>query len=137
MLKVELPYQIPFHDVDSMSIVWHGRYVKYFEIVRCKLLDKMDYGYKAMCASGYSWPVIDMRVKYIRPLFFEQDVILEAELKEWEYRIKIEYRIMDLNSGEVTTKGHTSQVAVDLASGEKCFESPALLEEKLKKLNLL
>lgn len=26
---------VPFFDVDSMNIAWHGHYVKYLEIARC------------------------------------------------------------------------------------------------------
>ena len=41
-------FVVPFFDVDSMRIVWHGHYCKYLELARCKLLDKIGYNYKAM-----------------------------------------------------------------------------------------
>ena len=44
---------VPFHDVDSIGIAWHGHYAKYFEIARCALLDSFDYGYDAMRESGF------------------------------------------------------------------------------------
>jgi len=58
-LSAETIIEIPFHDVDSAEVAWHGHYVKYFEIARCKLLDKFDYNYPQMTASGYFWPIIE------------------------------------------------------------------------------
>ena len=39
----EVEMQVQFFDLDPMEIVWHGRYVKYLEVVRCALLDSIGY----------------------------------------------------------------------------------------------
>jgi acyl-CoA thioester hydrolase len=127
----QLDITIPFHDVDPMNVVWHGRYVKYMELVRCQLLASFGYNYDDMFASGYSWPVVDMRIKYVKPAKFGQSIRLTATLVEWEFRLKINYLIEDIASGNKLTKGYTVQVAVDLDSGEMCGESPAILLDKL------
>jgi acyl-CoA thioester hydrolase len=127
----QLEMTIPFHDVDPMNVVWHGRYVKYMEVVRCQLLDSFNYNYNAMFDSGYSWPVVDMRIKYVKPVKFGQTIRITATLVEWEFRLKINYVIEDVATGIKLTKGYTVQVAVDLESGEMCGESPAILLEKL------
>ncbi|MGB2150435.1 MAG: acyl-CoA thioesterase, partial [Cobetia amphilecti] len=59
--------EVPFHDVDMMEVAWHGHYVRYLEIARCKLLDMLDYNYPQMRDSGYAWPVIDLRLRYAGP----------------------------------------------------------------------
>ena len=122
---------VPFHDVDMMGIVWHGRYVKYLEIARCRLLDQLDYNYLQMRYSGYSWPVIEMHIRYPAPARFTQSIRVTASLAEWENRLKINYMISDVESGERLTKGHTIQVAVDLSDNRMCFVSPNILREKL------
>jgi acyl-CoA thioester hydrolase len=129
--EAETIIEVPFHDVDLMGIVWHGHYVKYFEIARCVLLDQIDYNYLQMAASGYGWPVIDLHVRYPKPARFCQKIRVNATLVEWEYRLKIKYEIFDLASGERLTKGHTVQVAVDSKSQEMCMQSPAILLQKL------
>ena len=129
--RTELIMTVPFHDVDPMNVVWHGRYVKYLEVVRCQLLDSFDYSYTNMFASGYSWPVVDMRIKYVKPATFEQKIRIIASVKEWEYRLKITYLIEDAESGEKLTKGYTIQVAVDINTGDMCGQSPEILLEKL------
>jgi acyl-CoA thioester hydrolase len=127
----QLEMTIPFHDVDPMNVVWHGRYVKYLELVRCQLLASFGYNYDDMFASGYAWPVVDMRIKYVKPAKFGQAIRITATLVEWEFRLKINYLIEDADSGIKLTKGYTVQVAVGLDSGEMCGESPAILREKL------
>lgn len=131
MIKAEAIIEIPFHDVDVMRVAWHGHYVKYFEIARCKLLDEIDYNYPQMEASGYAWPVIDLRVRYAQPLAFQQKIKVIAELVEWENRLKINYQIQDLKTGKRLTKGYTVQVAVDMRNEEMQFASPAVLFHKL------
>ena len=123
--------EIPFHDVDMMEVAWHGHYVRYLEIARCKLLDQLGYNYPQMRESGYAWPVIDLRVRYVAPLRFQQKIKISAWIAEWENRLRVEYLISDLATGARLTKGHTDQVAVDMKTGDMLLASPAILLEKL------
>lgn len=130
-LTGELALTPAFHDCDPMQVVWHGNYFKYLELARCALLQRYDYDYPQMQASGYLWPVVDARVKYIRPLLYGQALKVQCEIVEWENRLKIEYRIRDAASGQVLTKAHTVQVAVDAASQELQYVCPSILWERL------
>ena len=130
-LRIEVPITIPFHDVDMIGVVWHGHYAKYFEIARCALLERLGYGYDEMRASGFMWPVIDMHVRYVKPMRFGQRVVVKATLREWENRLLIDYVVSDAETGQRLTKGSTSQVAVDMSNGEMCFVSPPILFERL------
>jgi acyl-CoA thioester hydrolase len=127
----EIEMQVQFFDLDPMEIVWHGNYVKYLEVARCALLDKIGYNYVEMKASGYAWPIIDMHLRYAAPATFGQVLKLRAEIVEWENRLKIDYLISDAASGRRLNKASTVQVAVDMASKEMCFVSPPVLFEKL------
>lgn len=130
-LSIDIELTIPFHDVDSMGVVWHGNYFRYFEVAREALLKQFDYGYRQMLNSGYAWPIIDTRVKYVSPLYFEQQIRVNARVDEYENRLRIAYTIFDIASGKKTTKGYTIQVAVNEKNGEMCFVSPPALLEKI------
>ena len=134
MISAEVLIKAQFYDLDPMQIVWHGNYVRFLEQARCALLDKIEYNYSEMLRSGYAWPVVDLRIKYVRPVRFGQEVRVTATMVEYENRIKIDYRVADLASGEVLTKAHTIQVAVDVANNELCFESPCALTDKVRRL---
>jgi len=131
MIRAEVELEVPFHDVDLLGIAWHGHYCKYLEIARCAMLDQIDYGYVAMKASGYVWPIVDLQLRYVRPARFGQRIRVSAELVEWEYRMKIKYRVADAGTGEALAKGHTIQAAVDAASGEMSYASPDVFLRRL------
>lgn len=130
-ITCETIIKAPFFDVDSMDVVWHGNYVKYLEIARCRLLDKIGYNYGQMKESGYGWPVVTLNVKYLRPVLFAQEIKITATLIEYENRLKIRYLINDVQSGEKLTKAETTQIAVDIKTGETCFVSPQILLQKI------
>jgi acyl-CoA thioester hydrolase len=130
-LAEEIELVPAFHDLDPMVVVWHGHYLKYFEIARCALLQKFDYDYPQMRESGYLWPIVDLRTKYVRSARHGQRLKVRAQIVEWENRLRIDYLIRDAATGDVITRAHTIQVAVDAATGEMCFASPQVLFERL------
>jgi acyl-CoA thioester hydrolase len=131
MIRAEVDIVVPFFDIDVLGIAWHGHYVKYLEIARCAMLDSIDYGYNRMRETGYVWPIVDLQLRYVKPARFEQRLTVSAELVEWEYRMKIKYRVCDAASGEVLAKGLTIQAAVHSSSGEMSYASPSIFLEKL------
>lgn len=132
LLTANTIIDVPFHDVDAMQVVWHGHYVKYLEVARCELLDLIDYSYLQMRDSGYLWPIVDMRIKYVASAKYFRQIEVVTELVEVHNRMKINYRIYDAQSKALLTKAHTVQVAVEIQSGEMQFESPKILTEKFK-----
>ena len=129
--QAEVEILVPFHDVDAMRIVWHGNYAKYFEVARCALLDSIDYNYQQMGASGYAWPVIDLKVRFGSPARFGDRLVVTATLREWEQRMRITYRIVNTATGKRITRGSTVQVPVSLTTNEMCYTAPDILFERL------
>ena len=133
--RPELSHEIEvvpaFFDIDSMDIVWHGHYVKYLELARCALLDRFDYGYARMRESGYFWPVIELRLKYVRAATFDQPLIVRATIVEWQNRLRIDYAIRDAKTGAKVNSATSVQVAVDRATREMQYVSPPVLLQRL------
>lgn len=123
--------RVPFHDADPANVVWHGRYLKYFEEARRSLFEDIGYGYSEMLDSGYVWPVVDASLRFVRPLQVDQRFTVTATLREWELRIVVEYRICDLD-GTVCTKGRTVQVPLNAGTMELCIGTPGVLLEKIE-----
>ena len=134
MISAEISVQAQFYDLDPMQVVWHGNYARFLEQARCALLDRIGYNYPEMAASGYVFPIVEMQVKYVRPIRFGQVIAVTATLTEYENRIRIDYRIHDRASGELLTKAHTMQLAVKEEGGELCFECPAVFTDKVRAL---
>ena len=134
MISAEISLQAQFYQLDPMNVVWHGNYVQFFEQARSALLARIGYNYKEMEASGFGWPIVDLRVKYVKPITLGQRFIVRATLIEYENRIRIDYRVIDEASGTVLTKAQTTQLAVDIATGELSFESPQVFVECVRAL---
>jgi acyl-CoA thioester hydrolase len=124
MITAEVTLQTQFFDLDPMNIVWHGNYVRYLEQARAALLAGIGYGYAEMKASGVAWPVVDLSIKYVRPLRLSQKFVVRATLTEYENRICITYLVFDADTRETLTKARTIQLAVSIKTGELMFESP-------------
>ena len=127
----EIEVSPAFHDLDPMDVVWHGHTLKYLELARCALLQGFDYDYPQMRESGYVWPIVDLRCKYVRSARYGQRLRVRAELTEWEMRMRIDYVIRDADTDEVVTRAHTLQVAVEIASGEMCYATPEMFRRRL------
>jgi acyl-CoA thioester hydrolase len=132
MHSAEIVTKAQFYDLDPMNVVWHGNYTRWFEQVRTALMETIGYSFQEMHDSGYLWPIVDLRVKYVRPIHFGQEIAVTATVVEFENRLRIDYRIRDMATGEVLTKATTIQVAVQAASGEMCLECPPVLVDKLR-----
>jgi acyl-CoA thioester hydrolase len=132
MHSADIVTKAQFYDLDPMNVVWHGNYARWFEQVRTALMEKIGYSFREMRDSGYLWPIVDLRIKYVRPVRFDQAIVVSAVVVEFENRLRIDYRIRDRTSDEVLTKATTIQVAVRADTGEMCLECPSVLTDKLR-----
>lgn len=120
-----------FYDLDPMNIVWHGNYPRFLEVGRVAVMDKIGYGYKEMVESGYAWPIIDMRMRYARPMRLAEPVRITAGIIEWENILRVLYSIVDIATGERVMRASTSQVALSISTNEMQWVAPPVLREKL------
>ena len=128
--------EIPFYDLDPMNVVWHGNYIKYTEIARCNLLDKIGYSYEEMKADGVMYPVAKMEMKFIKPAVFAQKTIVTAIIDEIEPSLNIRYVIKDAKTEEIIFKAKTMQICVDFKSGTSLYEAPEKFKKGIECLNM-
>jgi acyl-CoA thioester hydrolase len=124
---------VAFHDIDLLGMVWHGHYLKYLETARWALMDQLDFGYDVMAASGYSWPIVEMHVKYVQSARLGQRLRVRASLVEWQNRLTVNYLITRADNHERIARARSVQVAVDARTNALQFEMPALLLERVQR----
>jgi acyl-CoA thioester hydrolase len=134
MISAAVVLRAQFYDLDPMQVVWHGNYPRFLEQARTALMEKIGYSFAEMARSGYVWPIVDLRIKYVRPIALRQEIEVSATLKDYRNGLKIDYRITDRASGEVLTKAQTLQAAVLAQTGEMALESPAALIGRVEAL---
>jgi len=130
VLQSALTLVTSFQDADPMGIIYHGNYFRYFEEARRLLMEKIGYSYLEMKASGYMYPIVETKVRYIQPIRFQQEIRITAAVVEWQNRIRINYVIYDAQTGQRLTKAYTMQVAVRLDTGELCLVMPDIFMKR-------
>ena len=59
-VTAEIHFDVSFHDVDMVGVVWHGHYLRYLEDARWALMRELDFGLEKMVASGFAWPIVEI-----------------------------------------------------------------------------
>lgn len=126
--KTELT--IPFFDNDPMGVVWHGNYVKYIEIARCEMLNKLDYNYIDMKNDGVAYPIAKLEMKYIKPISFNQKIVIKSEIEEIEPSLIIKYTFFDEKNNKLF-KAKTMQICVNIDTHESVYTAPKRFKELL------
>ena len=124
-VSVEIP--VSFHDTDAMGVVWHGNYLKYFEIAREALFDQHGYDYQKMQNDGWSLPVVDTQLHYRTMIsVFDKVITVTAFLTSLTNKVTVDYKACKAD-GTLCCFGSTTLVAFDVARKELSFALPQAL----------
>lgn len=108
--------EVRFSEVDSMSIVWHGNYAKYFEDAREEFGRKYGLGYLKIFGEGFYAPLVKLDFDYKKPLIYGDKMVVEIEYIPTESaKICFKYRIYS-GEGEkqaLMASGNSMQVFLD------------------------
>lgn len=121
---VEVPFQVPFHDVDAMQVVWHGHYWKYFELARTALERAMGLGHQEMLARNLVCPVVDAHCRYLSPLRMGHQGRVRAFVAEADRVLWIAYEVLDDTTNRKAAEGYSVQVALTADTFELVMELP-------------
>jgi len=133
-IYAETEITVEFYHCDPMNVVWNGNYFNFFEAGRRSLLEKLSYTYDDMKESGFAFPLIETSAKFISYLQYKDRAIVKAILEEYENRLKIRFEIRNAKTGQLTTKGVSTQMAIDTSTMESCFVCPQILSDKIDAL---
>lgn len=61
-------FRVRFSEIDSMQIVWHGEYVRYFEDGREAFGKQYGLDYMSIYREGYMVPIVDLTCQFKQSL---------------------------------------------------------------------
>ena len=129
---------IRFSEVDSMHVVWHGNYAKYFEDAREAFGEKYGLDYLAIYGNGYFAPLVELTFKYKRPLRYGDRAEIRIFYRPTEAaKLVFDYEITDLESGEVVLTGHSVQVFMEKESYQMVWGHPEFFEAWKRKWGMM
>ena len=77
-----------------MKVVYHGRYLEYFEVGRAELIRSLGLPYSELETRGILLPVIEAFAKYKKPARYDDLLSVEAIVSELPTAtLKIQYRV--------------------------------------------
>ena len=125
---------VRFSEVDSMQVVWHGEYVRYFEDGREAFGRKYPgVGYMDFYANGYTAPIVDIQLQYISPLTVNEVAVIETHfIDTTAAKLCFEYIIHRQSDGALVARGSSVQVFVD-RDGNMCLNTPTFFDEWKKR----
>lgn len=135
--KTEVP--VRFSEVDSLRVVWHGHYVKFFEDGREAFGREFGLTYLDVYdADGLAVPIVDLQVQYKRPLEYGDSAVIETVFKNSAAaKIIFDFKIYSKNHGHLVCEGQTTQVFMNPVTKELYITNPPYFEAWKKKMGLL
>jgi acyl-CoA thioester hydrolase len=107
-------FEVRFSEVDSMGIVWHGSYAKYFEDGREEFGKKFGLGYMFIFRNGFYAPLVDLNFQFKKPLPYETKAIVETKyINTPAAKILFEYRVFLPDDNTIICTGTSTQVFLD------------------------
>jgi acyl-CoA thioester hydrolase len=102
---------VRFGEVDSMAIVWHGNYIKYFEDGRESFGAKYNLGYLDVYRYNIMIPIVNVTCNFKKPLVYGDTAIVETRfINSDAAKIKFEYSIYRKSDLELMATGSSMQV---------------------------
>lgn len=132
-LRHETEVLVRFSEVDSLLIVWHGHYVRYFEDAREAFGLKYGIHYLDVHKAGYSTPIVKVHCDYKRSLKYGDSALVEATFVNAEAaKLIFTFIIRNKETKEIIATGETVQVFLD-SNKELCLTIPTFFSEWKKR----
>jgi acyl-CoA thioester hydrolase len=102
---------VRFAETDAQGVAHNAAYLVWFEVARIEYLARFGGGYKGLQADGYEALTTESHVRYLRPVFFDDRVTVNARVVGLSgARFRFEYVLA--RGDEVVADGWTQHAFV-------------------------
>lgn len=128
----ETTIRVRYAETDRMGYVYYGNYTKYLEVGRVEALRQLGIVYKEMEESGIMLPVYTCNLKYMKPAYYDDLLIIKTSIKELpSAKITFDYEIFN-QKGDLLTTATTTLVFINISNSKPCL-APETLMQNIKK----
>ena len=126
---------IRFSEVDSLGIVWHGNYLKFFEDGRENLGLKYGMSYHDLYDNKLILPIVETNLKFKSVLKFGHVARLVTQLQfSQAAKVIYKYTVYNETTGKLAAVGETTQVFVNEEMELQLITPPVFEEWKAKQV---
>jgi acyl-CoA thioester hydrolase len=133
MISHRTDIRVRYADTDQMKVVYHGKYLEYFEVSRAALIRSLGLPYSELEARGIFLPVIEAFAKYRVPARYDELLSVEAIVSELpKATLKIDYKVFRNDEEEILAEGYTIHGFLNASTG-KPTRAPSYFIQILEK----
>ena len=81
-LEIRTNLRVRYAETDRMGYVYYGNYATYFEVGRVEAMKSIGMSYKKLEDSGIMMPVLEYKIKYFKPAFYDDELTIVTSIKE-------------------------------------------------------
>ncbi len=124
------------HHTDYAGVVWHGSYLTWMEEARVEYLRSVGVDFTDLVAMGCDLPVVDLSVKYHRPVLMGMQVVVKTRMAaKTGVRMNFDYQIEALDGQTLYITAQVTLVGIDRIQGKILRRLPPAIETALLKLS--
>ena len=133
-MKHTYEQKVYYSDTDSYGVVWHGSYLRWLEMGRVELCNKMGLNINELHAQNIALPVVSLNVKYKSSARLEDVMIIETEIAEFKgFTVTFKQSIKSKETGKTFIEADFVVVAIS-NDGKLYRRMPKVLTDKFNEV---
>ncbi len=110
--------RVNFYHTDAMGVVHHANYIRWFETGRVEFLREIGIVLGDIIAAGYSFPITEVKCKYIASGKFDDVIRVETTpLALTKVKLEFSYKVYRDSDDTLLAEGFTQSVFTSLKTG--------------------
>ena len=129
-------HRVRYSEVDKMGVVYHSRYIEWFEAARTEMLREKGLPYRQLENDGIMLPVIEVVCRYHSPVRYDDLVFISTTITKLNrIRLELAYTLRIENHDALCVSGLSVHCFVN-AEGKPVRADKSLVEF-IKKSSLI
>ncbi|MDA0999689.1 MAG: thioesterase family protein [bacterium] len=107
-------FRVRFGETDLQGIVFNANYLLYMDTAQMDYLRRMDDLYAQLRANGHDLFIVDARIQFKAPLYFDEVLEVFTRIHEiGNSSFKMDYEMFEQKNGRYVARGETVHVTVE------------------------
>lgn len=125
--------KVYYSDTDAYGVVWHGSYLRWLEMGRVELCEKMGYNLIELQAQDITLPVVNLNVRYKSSAKLNDEMIIETSIGKFNsLSVTFNQKILNKINGKVFIEATVDVVAIN-NNGKLYRKMPQILIQAFEK----
>ena len=117
----ETRFRVRYAETDQMGFAHHSNHLVWFEVARLEFFRDLGLSYDQLERESQTFlPVVEIRCRYMKPLFYDREFVIRTRLKRLGRRgMTFGYRIVDPAGNVNYARGESRHIATN-PQGRPC-----------------